>query len=559
MSIKALQQINAKQKALEKGLKQMAAGVKQAQTEKMRGIEAKANEFLSSSDPIGFLGKLSSESSDEFGAVINAARRIKQQADRAQIPQQETVTTAGLRELLTPQLQPQQQRNPRQTAIAGLPINPNMFRGAGGGIVAFQNKGFVDTLREREEGRTGFERYILDPISGVVTDTLKSGILKPFFPITRALDTGEEGIEGPARKFFTEKRDKEGKPITNPITNLRKTDQTEEITKEELDRRIAEQDSRDPFRDQRVFEPEVKKEVEEKRPIVPETATDAAIEEAGVDTKPISVEDAFAQAEKILKPVNISQNGAIGSGVEAPVDFSQKAESILKKAGVDLSDSAATAAIQAEKAALAGDKKEAVYMSLLELGFAIMGGKDPNAIVNIGKAGMQVAPALAKRIQATKDARRKVLDSELKLEELKNRRAEGIANISAKMQMNAENNAAAAQRTYQQVKGNLVVSILNNDRAMDVAKVRAGATVKAQQIAASVKSLSRSDLAMKYANADESERKILAEAIRLAYPQTGSQILKELVSTMANTKGSTIPKEQIKKQIESYGVTLDDT
>ena len=41
---------------------------------------------------------------------------------------------------------------------------------------------------------------------------------------------------------------------------------------------------------------------------------------------------------------------------------------------------------------------------------------------------------------------------------------------------------------------------------------------------------------MRYANANESERKILAEAIELAYPQTSSQILQELVSSM--NKGS---------------------
>ena len=90
MSIKALQQINAKQQVLEQGLKQM-------QTEKMRGIEAKADAFLSSSDPIGFIGRLASEAPDEIAPVVNAARRKKKEVMQAQAPQQETVTTYGIR------------------------------------------------------------------------------------------------------------------------------------------------------------------------------------------------------------------------------------------------------------------------------------------------------------------------------------------------------------------------------------------------------------------------------------------------------------------------------
>ena len=526
-------------------------------------IQGKAQAFLMSGDQIGFIGKLASEAPTEIAPVVNAARRMAKEAQAAQQPQTESITTAGMREVEQAKRglaaayelsQSQQQRDPRQTAIAGLPMQKQMFAGKrAGGIVAFAGPegSFVDALRKREEDEriSGFERLLRGPEGAkeryeqnqaLIRERQKlanEGFGQGFFA---GLFKDETEAEYQARIAKNKERDKALADTylrDNKASELRKTNQSEEITKEELNKRIAEQDSRDPFRGQRVFEPEVKKEVEEKKQtIVPETATDAAIEKAGVDTKPMSVKDAFAQAEKLLKPVNISQNGAIGSGVEAPVDFSQKAESILKKAGVDFSDSAATAAIKSEKAALAGDKKEAVYMSLLELGFAIMGGTDPNALTNIGKAGMQVAPALAKRIQATKDARRRVTDAEIKLEEIKNKRAEGIAGISAKMQMNAENNAAAAQRTFQRVKGTLAVGILNNDRARDVAGIKADATIKAQKIAASVKSLSRADLAMRYANANESERKILAEAIELAYPQTSSQILQELVSSM--NKGS---------------------
>lgn len=527
----------------------------------MRGIEAKADAFLTSSDPIGFIGRLASEAPEEIAPVVNAARRKKKEVMQAQAPQQETITTAGIRETLAPQQPQQLPPNPRQMAVASLPMRPDMFK-AGGGIVAFSGEqgSFVDALKKREEGKTGYERYIRDPFRKfLIGEVDEKG--DPIGGTGGVFGTPKPFTESSLYKFFTEKRDEEGKPITN----LRKTDQSEEITKEELDKRIAEQDSRDPFRDQpaldalRKLRPPEVVEAEAKQPIVPETATEAAIGEAGVDTKPISVEDAFAQAKSIFSPKNVAKDGAISTEIEAPEDYNTRVINIMKKAGVDFDNSAQQAALEKEKAALAGDKKEAVYMSLLELGFAIMGGKDPNAIVNIGKAGMQVAPALAKRIQATKDARRKVLDSELRLAELKNKRAEGVARITADMITNAENQAQQNKRTEMQVVGNLTRQIMGDKNAMEVAKVRARGTVKAQEIAASVKSLSRADLAIRYANADESERKILAEAIRLAYPETGAQMLKQFASTLANKKGDTVSKAQITKDLEGLGVTLENT
>ena len=61
----------------------------------MRGIEAKADAFLTSSDPIGFIGRLASEAPDEIAPVVNAARRKKKEVMQAQAPQQENITTAG--------------------------------------------------------------------------------------------------------------------------------------------------------------------------------------------------------------------------------------------------------------------------------------------------------------------------------------------------------------------------------------------------------------------------------------------------------------------------------
>ena len=489
-------------------------------------IQGKAQAFLMSGDQIGFIGRLASEAPTEIAPVVNAARRMAKEAQAAQQPQTESITTAGMREVEQAKRglaaayelsQSQQQRDPRQTAIAGLPMQKQMFAGKrAGGIVAFAGPegSYVNPISNQEKLRL-LEKRIAESKTPNFADLMERRTLTSIIgrnkvgedyqdllklaadPRTKgAMETYEaqkEKPEDPKNRFeeilqsisnfggvksFSDFSESEiAKEIMGK--DLRKTDQLEGMTKEELEADmkrsgVEEREEAEMRYKENIAQEQLNEKA--KQTIVPETATDAAIEKARVDTKPMSVKDAFAQAEKLLKPVNISQNGAIGSGVEAPVDFSQKAESILKKAGVDFSDSAATAAIESEKAALAGDKKEAVYMSLLELGFAIMGGTDPNALTNIGKAGMQVAPALAKRIQATKDARRRVTDAEIKLEEIRNKRAEGIAGISAKMQMNAENNAAAAERSYLQVKGALAASFLTNDRAMKVAEVKADAS-----------------------------------------------------------------------------------
>jgi len=570
-------------------------GLAAIQNKEQADIKAKAQAFLMSGDQIGFIGKLASEAPTEIAPVVNAARRMAKEAQAAQQPQTESITTAGMREVEQAKRglaaayelsQSQQQRDPRQTAIAGLPMQKQMFAGKrAGGIVAFAGPegSFVDALRKREEDKriSGFERLLRGPEGAKERYEQNQALIRERQKLTNegfgqgflaGLFKNETEAEYQARIAKNKERDKALADTYlrgDKASELRKTDQSEEITKEELNKRIAEQDSRDLFRDQPALDAlkkirpkkvvDAEAEAEAKQTIVPETATDAAIGEAGVDTKPISVEDAFAQAKSIFSLKNVAKDGAISTEIEAPEDYNTRVINIMKKAGVDFDNSAQQAALEAEKAALAGDKKEAVYMSLLELGFAIMGGKDPNAIANIGKAGMQVAPALAKRIQATKDARRKVLDSEIRLAELKNKRAEGVARITADMIVNAENQAQQNKRTEMQVTGNLTRQIMGDKNAMDVAKVKAKSTIEAQKIAARVKSLSRADLALQYANASDEKKKELEAGIKLAYPQTGAQMIQQLASTMANTKGSTISKEKIRKDIESYGVTLDNT
>ena len=133
-------------------------------------IQGKAQAFLMSGDQIGFIGKLASEAPTEIAPVVNAARRMAKEAQAAQQPQGESITTAGMREVEQAKRglsaayelsQSQQQQDPRQAAIAGLPMQKQMFAGKrAGGIVAFANGGqpkFYPGMAGIQRGRDEIE------------------------------------------------------------------------------------------------------------------------------------------------------------------------------------------------------------------------------------------------------------------------------------------------------------------------------------------------------------------------------------------------------------------
>tara|TARA_R100000455_G_C6268495_1_gene123971 strand:+ start:64 stop:1470 length:1407 start_codon:yes stop_codon:yes gene_type:complete len=383
-------------------------------------------------------------------------------------------------------------------AVAGLPMRPDMFK-AGGGIVAFQEGGLAQQLAEVEKRIAAAKAANQTPS---YTDLLDAQKLKSMVGVQAVGDRYQKNLSDMAiesalaeptepKNRFQELMQSIASFVPDPIGDQAKK-RAEQIVKERKNKELVE-GSESPYgglnQDEiinRLMEvggsSATKQQTDQPtdQPTGQPLVTDQP-DQTIITTPELSVQDAFSQVRSMLSPKNVAKDGAIGTEIEAPEDFTTQAMDIMKKAGVDFNNTAQKAALEKEKAALAGDKKEAVYMSLLELGFAIMGGKDPNAIVNIGKAGMQVAPALAKRIQATKDARRRVLDSELKLEELKNRRAEGVANITSKMIQNAENNRQANMRNERKIQFDLTRQILGDNRAMRVAEIQADATLKANR------------------------------------------------------------------------------
>ena len=205
------------------------------------------------------------------------------------------------------------------------------------------------------------------------------------------------------------------------------------------------------------------------QPIVPETATDAAIGEAGVGqqtTEAILVSN-LEKARNILRPENVAKDGAIGQQV---TDKESKLAEF--KSLVDAGNAKAAAALEKEKAALAGDKKEAIYMGLLEIGLVIMGGAAPNAFVNIGKGAKAAFPSLAKSLQDVKDARRRVTDSEIKLAELENTRKIDLAKFDLDLYEKEQTRLANQQNAFLNAQVTLARALTEKDTREKVARLQ---------------------------------------------------------------------------------------
>lgn len=480
MSIKPIiQQINAKQQALEQGLKQM-------QTTKMRGIEAKADAFLTSSDPIGFIGRLASEAPDEIAPVVNAARRKKKEVMQAQAPQQENITTAGLRavfELSRPQQQQPQQPppNPRQMAVASLPMRPDMFK-AGGGIVAFSGHdgSFVrqQRLAEAEKRRLGdlrnqvtFTSALLGQYPGTQT-LLDSARTLPNDPNSRPLD---DAIN-PVGRGETDPM-KGAKPLS--LDDIVKK-QSEQKEVDDFYRRIGPQGpdisemeiekGRDLTDKERQYIEDFNRKQEEiygkkEAPITREEPK--ILEQVSEKTTEETLVSNLEKARNILRPENVAKDGAIGQQV---TDKESKLAEF--KSLVDAGNAKAAAALEKEKAALAGDKKEAIYMGLLEIGLGIMGGDDPNAFVNIGKGAKAAFPSLAKSLQDVKDARRRVTDSEIKLAELENTRKIDLAKFDLDLYEKEQTRLANQQNAFLNAQVTLARALTEKDTREKVARLQ---------------------------------------------------------------------------------------
>jgi len=581
VSIKPIiQQITAKQQALEKG-------VAQIQTEKMRGIEAKADDFLTASDPIGFIGKLASESPDEIAPVVNAARRKKKEVMQAQAPQQETVFNAGLREILTPQ-QPQQPQqpppNPRQMAVAGLQMRPDMFK-AGGGIVAFANGGQpqINTSgislypglpgvkraqaaenekrkriieAEREANKQGKTLFAPRRSSGFV-DFLggDSPITTPSLPPGQAYTPG---IFGLMRGQLANQ--KAGEATDTPRPQLSQADiqaiSSGDKTIEDVDlSRAADIDTLTDAQKDRRFakseEDKIKEFYERIGPQGPdpleiEAEKDAfktptiTMEDTGLMNKAVDRDDKgperiqfeFTDMDTLIEQAQ-QKADSIFKKIEGSDDFANPEQAVaetrafFEKSGVDLTNAEQRAALDKQEALLAKDKKEGAMYALLEFGFGLMAGKSPNALTNVGEAGKAVAPRL---FQLQKDIRKgneRLTDARLKLAELENTQKMGIAKVSMERIEKEKERIAKANDRIAQSKASFVNNLITNRRMLDVSKNQAMVSLRTAEMSRDA-TLQAAQMKADKINSDQ----LLADLVRRKYRETDPDKKKQIQDTI---------------------------
>ena len=239
----------------------------------------------------------------------------------------------------------------------------------------------------------------------------------------------------------------------------------------------------------------------------------------------------------------MAKDGAIGQQV---TDKESKLAEF--KSLVDAGNAKAAAALEKEKAALAGDKKEAIYMGLLEMGLGIMGGDDPNAFVNIGKGAKAAFPSLAKSLQDVKNARRRVTDSEIKLAELENTRKIDLAKFDLDLYEKEQTRLANQKNAQLNAEVILARTLTDADTRKDVARLKASTVGKAQLN--TYKNIVYRDLIAEGKSPEEAARilqtqsgqALIAQAIQKSLgDKTGmsdeeTELLKKITTTLQNSQ-----------------------
>jgi hypothetical protein len=129
-------------------------------------------------------------------------------------------------------------------------------------------------------------------------------------------------------------------------------------------------------------------------------------------------------------------------------DFSQEYVDTLKAAGYDFDlVKNQIAEVRKEKEALAGEKKEAANLRLLEAGLGILGGESPYAFVNIGKGATPALQGLAKDIKELKKTSRELDKETMQLQLLQNQMAEGkVKYAQGRLDKQEERQAKAVEK-----------------------------------------------------------------------------------------------------------------
>jgi len=549
-------------------------------------IQGKAQAFLMSGDQIGFIGKLASEAPTEIAPVVNAARRMAKEAQAAQQPQGESITTAGMREVEQAKRglsaayelsQSQQQQDPRQAAIAGLPMQRQMFAGKrAGGIVAFANGGqpkFYPGMAGIQRGRDEIEerkRRLLEAEAEANKrgQTIFTPRKSPGFidflggesPITTpSLPPGQAytpGIFGLMRGQQAAKKSLDSMPEPGSVLSQAEIEELASgedvvrpgtfMTPEELETDMK----RSGAEDLKAY----KEDFAKKQQI--EAELDAAdAEKIGTDTTDTTVkkkEDApftfkGKSVDEIMAEATAKADELFPT-IEGTNEFADPKKSVeemtkfFEEAGVDLTNAEQKAAIQKEEALLAKDKKQGALYALMEFGFGMMAGKSPNFFTNVGEAGKAVAPRLFQLQKDIRAGNQRLTDSRLKLSELENAQKRGIATATLTRIEKQKDRVEQEKNRQATLRASYIKSFSSNKTAIQTAILSSEATLEAARI--------RSDIPpadLKIINRLMEEEGILfGEAMKKFYTakkQSGFQ--------MPNLSGKSELSDALRNKIES--------
>jgi hypothetical protein len=325
---------------------------------------------------------------------------------------------------------------PEDVGIGALPIPDEMIPGlAGGGIIAFQNRGLVEDIDESvlrtmtpEQILTYQNTGELPPGARSMVDQKKKSTINPTFE--DAIARAERG---------------EGPNVSRPRTIDRVPQGLTPSTPE--DRLAFDKTGQMPSGVAFPFQPEV----EEEKAVA---ATPSA-NLRGIDMQPI-----IAQATGIASALRPATQTKVPSVKEA----SQQTVDLLKESGFDSEIFGKMKQdVEKQREGLKGERSEAINMRIIEAGLAIMGGTSPDAVANIGKGATGAVKGLSEDFKDLRKSERDLKSAEQSLMIKQNDLAMGRANITQSTIDKAQQRVDKETDNFNRDKADLAKTLLSGE------------------------------------------------------------------------------------------------
>jgi hypothetical protein len=456
--------------------------------------------------PVAFVAPILAEKAEQAKASANAAAMSEQQQmppgtvlesliaqNAANEAQEDMPMMAQYQRLNMPMMGAQM---PEDVGIGALPIPDEMIPGlAGGGIIAFQNRGLVEDIDESVLRTMTPEQILTYQNTGELPPGVRSMVaqkkkstINPTFEA--AIARAERG---------------EGPNVSRPGTIDRVPQGLTPSTPE--DRLAFDQSGQTPPGVAFPFQEE-KGEVS---PVVSPQSTPPP--RAGIDSL-------ISQADKLARLV-VPQ-----TLVEVPTikQASGQTDELLRESGFDPDMfSKMKQDIGKQREGLKDNKSEAINMRLIEAGLAIMGGASPNAFENIGKGATGAVKGLTEDFKDLRKAEREFKSAEQSLAMKQNEAALGKAGMTQTKIDKAQLEKAKRAENFASARTSFLTALMRSDDSKAiVAAQMSGAFERTFQI-------ELNNLAAQ--GKDPKDPKIIKQARDAAYSSAGSTQLAGQMAT----------------------------